>query len=330
VGFFAYFSMAINQANTPSKGFQSDSSGDQVFDLPFVKFEDLKITKKELSSMENLLPHGLFLDGERLQSFSFQPYTAKFDRILGQLYKKSRGRIIPVVSNFLPEIVKDINGIAIAEIAKRKNTSPIRLFESMVLGDILTLILFLRFHVLGEERDDQTICPIALKAQCPNCGSNNDDKPEIGEVHDLGTVEVPIIENLSDKLLIEVELQDGIRSFDDHIKHIYMQPLRFYQAETIAKSERDAEDIVMLYQCVKAIPEASAYANTRGQVFGEELYDQLTMKDLNILRDAIKNVQIQPDMSLAFKCWNCSHEWDVSLEWGRLREFLSLPNESNL
>jgi len=287
-----------------------------------VRLEEIKFQEVELLNLEGNLPIGLFLDGERLNKVTLHPYSTKHDRILGQLLKGTRNRLIPALAQFLPQVIKEIGGYPFTDIAKKMSSSPTRVIENMFLGDVLTIVLMVRQEAQGAD--------IAMAATCPNCGTKNEDNPEKGRpYHNLESVIVKTLPNLNKKLVVEVTLEDGLDIFEDHITKILMQPLKLYHAEKIAKTDSgEPEDISMIYAMVVGIPESEAFRNAKGTVFNDDLYDQLSRNDLKIVRRALKVLQPGPAMSIEMDCYNCGHEWEETLGWGRLREFLYIAPDS--
>lgn len=314
--------MARNTSGTAqTQGFapEEEQASREIDAIPF---ESIKFEKIEFSELGNRLPTGFFLHGERLDKYTLEPYKTKHDRVLGQYIKNSRNRLIPVMGRFFPEIVATIGGYPVKDLASKLSTSPHRLFESMYLGDALTLLLGIRHESIGDE--------VAISCVCPNCNTKNDDNPKKGRpFHDMSTITVKAFANLTSKPIVAVTLKDGFEVFGDRVMTLHMQPLKLYQAENIAKSEGTPEDLVMLYSMVCGIPEAEAYKNVAGQVFSDELYDELTKDDLKIVRKALKALQIGPEMSVDMECYSCGFQWEESIAWGRLREFLFVSPDTD-
>jgi len=287
----------------------------QEFSADFIPLEDLKFEEAEISQLGTQLPVGLYLEGEHLNDCVLRPYKTGHDRILGQYLKMNRQNLIKVLSLFLPEVVSSIGGYTLNQLAEKMAVSPGRIFEGMVLGDVLSIVLRLRMQAQGDD--------IAISAVCPNCGTKNEDGPERG-YHQVGTTMVKYLPSLSRRLIVGVQLKDGLKIGPDLVKLILMKPLRLFQAGKIGKSNVSTpEDIAMLYEMICGLPESEYYRNTRGSMlFGPELYDELSAEDLRILRNAIKKLQPGPEMTIDMECFMCGHEWQEGLSWGRIREFL--------
>ena len=306
-------------------GFAPEEIDSSIIDdgqIPVIKYEELALEKVEAVDLGNMLPVGVFLDGERLQAFVLSPYKTKHDRILGQLLSAPKVKISQVLGQFLPQVVETIGGFTLKEIAGKLSLSTSKLVENMPLADALTLVLAIRLGAQGPD--------IAMSAQCPACGAQNDDDPAKGRpYHDLSSVEVSIVKDLRTRLQVEVTLIDGIDDGSEKIKTLLMQPLRLFQVDKIATPGSGVPvDIGLLYSMVSAIPNSPTYANIRGQVFSDNLYDELTMKDLNLLRKVIEKLQPGPDMNADMTCSSCGNEWKAAIGWGSLRQFLYVPAEA--
>ena len=314
-----------NKEKSDLENEQTFIDGESAYDAPeAISLDSLSLKNYTLEETGRTLPVGVVHNGERLREFTLNPYVTRYDRILGQLLKGTRNKLVQVLGNFLPEIIKDIGGYSIQELASSQSLSGSRFIQNMTLGDILTILLNARKEAQGDD--------IAISSVCPNCGTKNDDNPEKGRpYHDISTIDIASVENQfhSKKLTVEVLLKDGLMIFGEKITKIQMQPLRLYHAESIAKAEGVPEDMSMLYAMVCAIPESEAYSNVRGQVFSDELYDKLTMGDLAILRKAMKVLQPGPKMQIEMECYNCGHEWEEMVAWGNLRQFLYVAPDSN-
>ncbi|MFQ3617433.1 MAG: hypothetical protein SNJ81_17355 [Cyanobacteriota bacterium] len=280
-----------------------------------IPIDSLKVTTIPLEELGNTLPIGVFLEGDRLNSFKLRPYKTKFDRILGEILSRPKVNLVDALQNFLPQILEEIGGIPIADVASKLSVSVTRLCSGLYLGDALTILLSIRQQAQG------TL--IKMSAACPACGTLNEDKgTPASPFHDLSGLEIKILE-ISQKPVFEVRLEDGLTIGSDLIKSILMQPLKLHQFQSLTKQgSSEAYDIAMLYEMVTAIPESEYYRNASGKIFSDELYDELTMRDLEILRDAVDKLQLTPDLTAEMTCRNCGNEWDAALPWGQLRQFL--------
>lgn len=289
-----------------------------------IPIDQLKFSKVELRTLippesDYTLPVGMFLDGERLHRFTLHEYTGEMELAIGRLIRSSPGKLVKILKEFLPMVIKDIGGYPLKDLAARTGAgSAPRLIEGMFLGDVLMMVLAIRHHYQGTD--------IAITAKCPQCGTKNEDSPAKGRpYHDLGTVEVTIVEHLKQKLVAEVTLEDGIKVFDQICKKLHLQPLRFFEIEKLAKPDNfDPEDFTMVYTMVRGIPESEEYREVRGQVIDQEMYVELlgSKADKRIMQRALRKLQPGPDMAIALDCFRCQNEWQEALSWGDLRGFL--------
>lgn len=294
--------------------------------------EELEYKTVDLANLRNRLPVGIFRKGHVIRSFTLNEYTPRFDRELGGALKNSRNKLIPVLSAFLPKVIKTLGDYEIKDLAKELNTSVSKLISSMTLADVLTILLATRLKMVGVDDEEEVSCPIAMGAVCPNCQTRNVDDPAKGRpYHELTSVEIKMIPNLRQKPIYEVKLEDGIHlSEEEHIERVWMSPMKFNDADKIANKEEEATDISMLYTMVHSLPDSETYSQVRGQVFSDELYDRLSQRDLQKLRKAMENMQPGPDMTVSMECFKCGFEWDEGLPWGRPREFLFTPVDTDV
>ena len=286
--------------------------------------DDIKIEKIEARDLGCKLPVGIFTnDGEHLTEYVLAPYRTKYDRILGQLLQAPKAKITQVLGQFLPQYIQTIGGFTLSELSTKMNgMSPSRIIENMPMGDALSIVVQIRLQAQGED--------IAMSAQCPQCGVQNDDDPTKGRpYHDLGSTEVVCFCDLHTKPLIEVVLKDGIERMGEVIKRVHMQPLKLYALEKIATPGSGTPvDIALLYNMITALPDSELYRNVRGQVFSDELYDELTKDDLAALRKAVEKIQPGPDMNADMVCFSCGNEFTSPIAWGNLRSFLFVSPEA--
>lgn len=288
-----------------------------------IPIDDLKVDEilfRDLNDDNGFrLPHGLFVDGEKFDRFTLEPYKAKYDRQLAAIIKNiGRKGFSGIVGNFFPQIVSTIGGMNPRLLAQKTGDGDAnRLFNRLTFGDIVTILYQIRVN--SQESYD-----IALTDTCPNCGTKNEDSKETG-FHDIGQVKVKLVRDLKQDLQVAVKLSKGIDpGFGAVADIVYMKPIKLHQMQRIADTKR-AEDIEMLYQMVSALPQIPEYNARPGDVFGDELYDELGIRDQEILTDAIGKLQLGPEMTIGNTCYACGHEWDVALGMGRLREFLFRP-----
>ena len=294
-----------------------------------ISMEDFKIEKIEVQDLGNKLPIGIFHPetGERLQEFILHPYKTKYDRQLGALLNAPKVKLGTVLGNFLPVMLKSVGGYEFSDLASAFNLSPQKMVEGMYLADVLMVVLGIRLESQGPL--------IGMTAQCPQCGEKNEDNPDKGvPYHDLSSVEISVVENLTSKPMVEVTLQDGLEIFGETVTTVLMRPLRLFQIDEVAKpGSGNPVDINLLYAMVCALPGAahmgtvSEQLKRRGGIFGDDLYDELTMGDLKRLRKALETIQPGPDMNTEMLCRRCGHDWRMGLPWAQLRGFLFIGNE---
>jgi hypothetical protein len=314
--------MAGRRANAAGFAAEDVAEGNDTA-VVTIALEAFKVEKYEVQDLGNKLPIGVFHPetGERLQEFTLHPYKTKYDRQLGALLNAPKVKLGTVLGNFLPVMLKSIGGYELEDLARATNLSPQKLVEGMYLADVLTIVLGIRLEAQGPL--------IGMTAQCPQCGEKNEDNPDKGiPYHDLSSVEVSVVEDLNAKPMVEVTLQDGLEIFGEMVTTVVMRPLRLFQIDEIAKpGSGNPVDINLLYAMVCALPQATHMGTIpeqlkrRGGIFGDDLYDELTMGDLKRLRKALDVIQPGPDMNTDMLCRRCGHEWAASLPWAWYRDY---------
>lgn len=299
-----------------NSGFQPEPEILESSRYEAISLSSLKVTTVPLDQLGANLPIGVFLQGDRLSTFKLKPYKGKYDRILGEVLSRPKINLSDALQDFLPQILDEIGSIPIGDLAKKMSLSVSRLCSGLYLGDVLTILLAIRKAAQGSL--------IKMSGTCPACGTLNEDKgTPSSPFHDIVGLEVKVLENLTSAPIFEVLLQDGLQVGSDTVRCIHMQPLRLHQFQALTKPGASAAyDIAMLYEMVTAIPESEYYREARGKIFSDELYDELTMGDLEILRDAMDKLQLTPDLEAEMACRNCGNQWEAALPWGQLRQFL--------
>ena len=310
--------MAVNPSSA-SGGFSAAAEATETETTSLaIALSDLRIDRVEASELGCVLPVGLFTpDGEHLKTFELELYRTKYDRILGTLLQSPKAKITTVLGQFLPQYIKTIGGYTFPELSQKFSGIPAsKIIENMALGDALNIVVQIRLASQGSD--------IAMSAQCPNCGAQNNDDPAKGRpYHDLSSTEVLCFHGFTQKPLIDVVLKDGIERFGETIHNLHMQPLKLYQLEKIANPGGGTPvDIALMYSMISAIPNVEAYKDIKGQVFSDELYDDLTQGDLDILREAVEKIQPGSDMNAEMTCVACGTDFKSQIPWGNLRSFL--------
>lgn len=290
-----------------------------------IAVDDLKIKRVELQDYPLILPHGFFVGGERIRQFAFKPYDSGFDLQLSTLYSNPKADVKRILGEFLPKYVDKIGNYTVPEIAKELSLTPQRLFETMPLADALTIVANGRLATLTSSN---LSADVSIRDQCPQCTAKYESDPDKGKpYHDIGTIELGIIPQLTDKLVIEVTLDKGIKVGDSLCKTVRLRPLRLYQLKKLGEFPKGKMNIGMMYLQVKEIPEAEILEGVSGQIMDDDLFATIdSLGDRNKLMDASRLLQtIGPDMNVSVTCDNCGWEWDSAVSWGHLPSFLFEP-----
>lgn len=304
-----------------SRGFGAEKTeeAEEKSSIATIRFEDLKIVETEYQEVPDRLPHGIWCHGERVVDFEIAPYSAEVDLAIGKLYNGQRPDLKTIVTQALPQQLKSIGGMSPAKFAAECSVTVNQLFEQMVLADAITMALAAKTHLTGWE--------IAIEDTCPNCRTRHKDDPKTGTpYHDIGCVKTGTIENyLSDRLVVEIELERGFLLHDERVKRIQLRPIRLYELTPLQKMERGTMDIKMAQMQVCGVPESSRQ-NVRGTILTDRaivsMEGDVGLRDRSLLLKASQELsKIGPQMSLGVTCNNCGTEWDSQLNWVALRQF---------
>jgi len=307
---------------------KQDVSEDGYFDIDTFKFAEA-----EFSEVQDILPLGLFVEGEHIRSIQLiDRLTTRIELEVAAVLKRYKQNLLEAAPYFLGKFISSIGDYPLNVIQEKMGYASVdRIFSGMYFCDILHLILAIKSATSGSE--------VFIQSKCPNCGGDNSDEQESGG-HRIDTINVKYLdENLSAPLGFLVNLKDGLPDAEDvdengkrkpkYSKKIVLQPYKWSQARKVLggkKSDKSTahlpEDIVMLCQMVKRIPDSILYGNVRGEVFNPELYTNLTLKDASVLKKAIQKLQPGPDIVIDYECIHCSHEYQESLPWANIRGFL--------
>jgi hypothetical protein len=288
-----------------------------------VRIEDIELEDVAYEDIPAMLPHGFFVEGERLQEVKMHGFDPAVDEMLGALYSGQRAEIQKIMGAAFPKQIATIGGHTLDEIAKASSITVAQLIDQMPLGDALTCVIAGRERIVGEE--------IAIDDQCPECKTRAMDNPANGRFyHNTGTVRVGNLTDLSDRLVAEVQLKDGFVVHGVRCKRVHMRPVRLYELAKMPTLKRGKLDMAMVELQISAIPDCEKMNNVRGLLFNQKAYETMTgenaIADRKTLIDASQKLQrLGPAMSVANNCDNCGHEWQSALGWANLRNFWFTP-----
>lgn len=315
-----------------SENAKSDSETNGIEN--FLNIDDLKFEKITLGDLGCNFAHGIFFEGDRLTEFELIDLDGHHFQRLGRLLGQVRnGKAFSTLCNFLADqkssIVRTIGGISTPVLASQLGYNEAsQMFRNMVFGDFLILLDQIRIKNAGNE--------IAISENCPNCGTLNEDNPQKGRAfHDLSTLEVNTIKDLSSPLRVSVTLHKGVKTGSDEICNtLLLKPLTVAGAEEInsPKNRSDSEDVQLTYKIVCGIPGSKWYGKAgERNVFGPELFATLTPRDIGMLNKACgKMMELGASLKIENDCYNCGHEWESVLQLGDLKNFLFLSADSTI
>lgn len=302
------------------KGFEAEASVAAEQEIYSIALEDLEVDEFEYQDRPDVLPHGFFVEGQRLTSIQMLGYDGETDLRIASLYNGNRIDIKNVLVQSLPLIVDTIGGMTLGEIAKASSITVAQLIEQMPLADAIALLVSGRVENVGYD--------IAITDKCDNCKTLNKDEPKKGRpYHDIGVLKMGFIKNLDGRLAVRVDLEEGFVSMGSTYTSILMRPMRVYEITGMAKMERGKMDWAIAQSSIFHIVGCKETRNVRGKVFSDQMYESMNgaagLKDRNKILKASEELQkLSPQMALSNDCSNCGNVWDSSLNWAALRNWL--------
>jgi hypothetical protein len=302
------------------KGFEAEAPAEPESEIYSIPLEDLEVDEFEYQDRPDILPHGFFVEGQRLTDIRMLGYNGETDLRIASLYNGNRIDIKNVLVQSLPLIVDTIGGMTLSEIAKASSISVATLIEQMPLADAIALLVSGRVENVGYD--------IAIADKCDNCKTLNKDEPKKGRpYHDIGALKMGFIKNLDGRLAVRVDLEGGFETIGGTYHSILMRPMRVYEITGMGKMERGKMDWAIAQASIFHIVGCKETRNVRGKVFSDAMYESMSgdigLKDRNNILKASEELQkLSPQMFLSNDCGNCGNIWDSSLNWAALRNWL--------
>lgn|GEM_PF-3933160 len=270
----------------------------------------------ELEQLGQTLPLGVWMpNGDRLRDFTLARFIGRHELILGELEDANRTRpdkYNRVITQFLPEILLEIGGYPLKDLAAQFGLSVSKFIASMHLADILVIVLNVR--AIG-------MSPLVpLTGECPCEERFKIRGGENTAAHDMMSVEVRVLPDGEDyPPIVRVELADGILLGDVRIDVVHLSPYRFGQVPAITNPET-ALDLVFLGQF------------TDPPIKGQ-LYRGASSRDIKRIISRMSQLIYGPERKVPMDCPRCGLEWDIPLAYGMGYEYfylslLSAPRES--
>jgi hypothetical protein len=318
-------SPATRPGRKSSQGFakKEDEEAEEVFIPTPILLDDLNIEEREYRDYPNILPHGFFLNGQRLRNFKVNEFSAELDSRLGKLYSGQRVAVQQVLSMSFPHVIAEVEGMTLNELAAESGCTVAQLIEQMPLADALTMVLGVREALVGEE--------LAIADRCPNCKTHALDNPEEGrEYHNISDIKAGMIDELEQRLVVQLDLEKGFTLHGQLCKRIEMRPVRLYELARMPNMERGRLDVSMAQLMICGIPECDRVKNVKGTLFSDVAYNSLSgtagLRDRNKILAASEALQkLGPSMNLPNVCDNCGEKWDSQVGWVDLRSFWFKP-----
>lgn len=269
----------------------------------------------ELGQLGKTLPLGIWTpEGERLREFTLERLVGRHELILGELEDANwdaKDKYNRIFTQFLPEVLLEIGGYPLKDLAALFKTSVSKLLANMFVSDILTILLNIR--VTG-------MTPLVpLTGECPCEEQFKIRGGENTAAHDMTSVEMRVLPEGDYSPILRVELDDGIPFGDVRIDVVHLHPYRFGQVPQLMHPEI-ALDLTLLG------------ALTDPPIKGR-LYRSASPRDIKKLISRLPQVFYGPERKVPMDCPKCGLEWQIPLGYGRGYEYfyfslLSAPRES--
>ena len=282
----------------------------EIYEPPTLPYEIL-----ELGELGQTLPLGIWTpDGERLTDFTLARFIGDHELILGELEDANRNRpdkYYRIFTQFLPEILLEIGGYPLRDLAALFKLSVSKFLAKMYLADILTILLNIRITGMTPL--------VPLTGQCP-CEEQFEIRDgENTAAHDMSSVEMRVLPNGDYSPMLRVDLDDGIPVGDVRIDVIHLHPYRFGQMLEVMYPET-ALDLALIG--------ALTDPPLKGQ-----LYRAASPRDIKKILSRIPQIFFGPERKVPMDCPQCGFEWEIPLGYGRGYEYfylslLSAPRES--
>lgn len=294
------------------------------------------------------LPFGLYYQPsgdtgmERLQTYTLVENleTGTYVGLLSRLQEKqqlSPERIVTIASNFLAKAVTHFGSHSLQEIARNQGVTPAVVIERMFMADVITLIFACRLKVVGssaEFSDDlkpedlpRTAFDMAIDTEC-GCKRAERIKydPRDTDDYSLRSVEIKLFDTTSTaKPVFEIVLPRGFSDGSSKITKLYVEPLKWFQlGKVTSKGNNEAsDDLKMLMAMVVGVPESEIYGTSKNShPFCKELYDSMSVIDINRLKDCAASLNFGPDTTRQIQCYHCDQKVPYQIPWVAMAQFI--------
>ena len=257
----------------------------------------LWISNPTIAEWGQQLPIGIETEGKLVRSFDLKRLNWEIEREINTQWAARRDRlnIGEYMGTILANTVTQVGG---QDITKFKREKKLLIFNQMYQADVYYMYAYLRLLTLGKEMDMGEI-------QCPSC------RHRFPYVADLTTLEVGIIENVSD-LVCDVDLRDGFDMGGNHKTKMKMKPplwsmLGSSFPTTINESEMFLAMITNSVFEIEGMPE--------GSLLTEREVSQFSKYDVEICRDLMDNVLAGPRWEIEGDCPKCGEHFYDLVDW---------------
>jgi hypothetical protein len=266
---------------------------------------------------------GFWVNGRHLKKFRLHPYTTEHEFLLLEFYSQEENfDFEEMCCTFIPQIVESVEGFSFKEIAESQGLSSYRLVQEMFFGDVLLILLNIRFSTGGLK--------VAFGDICPACGTENKDNPDLDIYHSLEAIDITSFEKNIRSL--SIQLVDGIYLSETITFTVQMNPLGFSQ---FLNEYAEYPYVLQFRIPVISLSAKDEQGNT---VSGYPVFELIrTVRDRNVVLGAAKEyLKLGPEMEMPVEmfCQKCDYEWQSWMTYQSMlsfyKELLRPPPEKHL
>lgn len=294
-----------------------DARATPIEDLTYHTFKIEEYNEDELPE----LPWGFHTPGlggheeETFKKYTVNPEVngGKYDLFIAGLDPQNGqnvSKIVPTITQFLgggthqntvyKGAIATVGDLPLKELSGRysssavKNPNTAKLFETAWMADIATMMIGVRLATkngrdvaVDQECPQGRDCQLGPKTKCRTMISLND-------------LEIKYAKFKSEPLF-KVTLEDGFSDGESWVKHVFISPLKFKQINEFFGGAK-IPDFETMKAAITAIPESTVYGKKRGTIFCKELYEAMTIDDIDLVREAITAIDAGPKLILDVEC----------------------------
>jgi hypothetical protein len=276
----------------------------------------LEIETHMLVDRPRTLPIGFFVQKKRLQRFKIETYLSDHDYLIIRAKSRYQTDLLAICQDVFPALVYDIDGWTWQQLAIESESTIDELISTMPVADALTMLANIRHIEISDE--------LYFKADCPQCGANNDDNPKTKDCHSLGGIDINFWHSEAEPI-VAVELSR------------YRPKLYPLQLADLASFSADERPLDLRWAAYHIYEIPGLYDRAIDGLLSPEIYAQAIRTPLDryeLLELSNHLSQLGPQLELINECVACGYDWNSRLPEEDRSEFflglLSTPEEIDM